>query len=671
MLTNIEKILFLLLVVVTGSAAFVTFRFMFRSIGRGNGVIARDAIWDRIKNGVVGTVSQGGIINRRQTTSLFHFGVSWGFIFYLLVNLLDILEGLIDGFIFPGDNAVGNIYRLLGDLFSVAVIIGVVYFLIRRFGARDPELTVRDNVKLTPKAVKGIPRDSLIVGLFILLHVGFRFLGQTFLIAQEGSDSWQPVATLISSLWAGLTPAAQDIGWHVCWWLALGLIFAFLPYFPYSKHAHLFMGPLNIATRPKRRALGAMEPLNFEDESIEQFGAARLTDLSETQIFDAYACIMCNRCQDACPAYVTGKELSPAALEINKRFYLKTKMADLASGKEDEALLLDYAISESAIWACTTCAACIEVCPVGNEPMFDILNMRQNQVLMESTFPNELRGAFNGMERLANPWGMTEDRMSWAESLDFNVPTVEENPDYEILYWVGCAGAFDPNAQQIARAMAKILHAAGVNFAVLGNNETCTGDSARRAGNEYLFFEMAMMNIETLRAIGADKKRIVATCPHCLHTIGNEYTDFDAQFEIVHHSQLLEELVASGRLALKKDQILEEATFHDPCYLGRHMGEYDAPRDAMAKSGLVMLEMNRNRENSFCCGAGGAQMWKEEEHGRIAVSADRFDEAQSTGAKVLATGCPFCAIMMKDANIEAGDAMQVKDVAQIVAEALA
>jgi Fe-S oxidoreductase len=345
-------------------------------------------------------------------------------------------------------------------------------------------------------------------------------------------------------------------------------------------------------------------------------------------------------------------------------------MRGLSEGSADEALLLDYGLSESALWACTSCAACIQVCPVGNEPMFDILNIRQNQVMMDSAFPNELRSAFNGMERLANPWGMTEDRMAWTKSLDFKVQTVQENPDFEVLYWVGCAGAFDPNAQDIARATATVMNEAGVNFAILGNDETCTGDSARRAGNEYLFYEIALMNIETLQGIGADKKTIVTTCPHCLHTIGKEYVDFGGNFKVLHHSQFIADLISSGTLSLQKGSIIDSATFHDPCYLGRHNREYDAPREVLGAAGCSMIEMDRSRENSFCCGAGGAQMWKEEEPGETAVSLVRFNEASASGAKLLATGCPFCAIMMKDANKEEGERMEVKDIAQVVADAI-
>jgi Fe-S oxidoreductase len=249
------------------------------------------------------------------------------------------------------------------------------------------------------------------------------------------------------------------------------------------------------------------------------------------------------------------------------------------------------------------------------------------------------------------------------------VPTVEANPDFELLYWVGCAGAFDPNAQEIARATATLLHAAGVNFAVLGNDEACTGDVARRAGNEYLFYEMAQANIELLNSVGADKKQIVANCPHCLHTIGKEYADLGGKYEVLHHSQLISQLIGSGQLKLNGNR-LEKVTFHDPCYLARHNGIYNDPRDLLAKAGATLLEMERNKLNSFCCGAGGAQMWKEEEPGTQAINANRYAEARATGAEVLAVGCPFCARMLTDANNHAGAPMKVKDVAEVVAEKL-
>jgi Fe-S oxidoreductase len=529
---------------------------------------------------------------------------------------------------------------------------------------------VRENVKLDPKARKGgVWQDSLVVGMFILFHVGFRFLGASFAIAQHGSDSWQPFANWLANVWVGASPFALNFGWHASWWIALGLILFFLPYFPYTKHAHLFMGPFNFMTRPERTYLGQMETLDFEDESIEQFGAATLFDLDQTSITDAFACIMCNRCQEVCPAYNTGKELSPAALEVNKRYYLRENMNEFAGGAEAPLPLLDFAISESAVWACTTCGACIDICPVGNEPMIDIMHIRRDQVLMASAFPDELKGAFVGMERTGNPWQSTESRMEWTKPLSFPVPTVEENPDYDYLLWVGCAGAFNPDSQEVTRSVATILHEAGVSFAVLGDAETCTGDSARRAGNEYLYYEMALGNIETLNAAGADKKRIVTSCPHCFTTIGKEYGELGGHYEIFHHTQLIADLVGKGKLKLNGKK-LEKVTFHDPCYLGRHNGIVDAPRDALVKAGFTLLEMGRSGTDSFCCGAGGAQMWKEEEHGTEAVNMNRFAEARRTGAETLAIGCPFCGTMMHDANREHGEVMKVKDVAQLIVDAM-
>jgi ferredoxin len=515
MLTLVEKILFAILVLVSSYLTFVTFGRMARIILRGKGSLNFEDLPARILRGTIALFTQGRILRNRKWTSLFHYGVAWAFIFYFLVNAVDTFEGLIPNFNLAHQGFLGDMFRLIADILTVSGLVGVAYLLIRRFIANEPVLKIRDNVMVHPKARAGIRRDSLLVGGFILLHLGARFTGQSFAIAAEGYDAYQPFASMLATAWAGMSESALEIGWHAGWWLALGSIFAFLPYFPYTKHAHLFMGPLNFMTRPSRKALGAMDTLDFEDESIEQFGVSTLTDLPQTQILDAFACIMCNRCQEACPAYATGKELSPAALEINKRYYIKENMAALASGELEAIPLLDFAISESAVWACTACGACIDVCPVVNEPMFDILQIRQNQVLMESNFPNELKGAFTGMERLANPWNMTDDRMGWAAPLDFEVPTVEENPDYDILYWVGCAGAFDPNAQDIARATATILYRAGINFAVLGNDESCTGDSARRAGNDYLYFELASMNIEKLNS--AEMSRIGSTFARAVH----------------------------------------------------------------------------------------------------------------------------------------------------------
>ncbi|MGH2524129.1 MAG: (Fe-S)-binding protein, partial [Anaerolineales bacterium] len=486
---------------------------------------------------------------------------------------------------------------------------------------------------LHPKIRAGlIRRDSAIVGGFILFHVGSRFLGESFHLADISFDPWRPFASAVSRLWAGWNPTGLEFTQHVFFWGALGSILVFVPYFLYSKHIHIFMAPLNFLLKPERKSIGQQVAINFEDESITQYGAAKIEHLEWPALLDAYACIMCNRCQDACPANATGKALSPAAMEINKRFFVNEHGALLAAGQESPTPLIDFAIGPPEVWACTACGACVDICPVGNEPMRDILDIRRNLVLMDSNFPDQLQNAYRGMERQGNPWNVSpQARLEWTEGLAERVPTVEQNPDFEILYWVGCAPATDPRARKTARAFVKVLNAAGVNFAVLGRLERCNGDSARRSGNEFLFSQLAQPNTETLNEVlsteNGTKRRIVVTCPHCLHTLKNEYGDFGGSYEVIHHTQLINELAGVGRL--KFDSKALEVAFHDPCFLGRHNGVFDAPRMALQAAGVQITELPRNRRQSFCCGAGGAQMWKEEEHGTERVSANRFREAQA------------------------------------------
>ncbi len=669
MLTPIEKVLFSIVALASITWTTITFRRMIRVVLRGRGRLNLEALPRRVLTGLIALVTHGGMLRRRTLTSCFHALVAWAFLFYVVVNVADLLEGFVHGFPFPGRGTLGNVYRLAADLLSAAAFLGTVFLMARRLVVRAADLTIHTNVKLHPDAASGIDHDSLLVGVFILGHVGFRLLGASVVLSQEGTDTWQPIAGIVSVLWTGQPESVLIFTRHVFWWLSLGLILIFVPYFPYTKHAHLFMGPFNWMTRPRRSSPGALDAIDFDDETIEQFGSSRLTDLSRTHIVDGLACIMCNRCQDVCPAYLTGKELSPSALEINKRYYLKRSMKDLAVGGEDRGVLLDYAISESAVWACLGCGACAEACPVGNEPMFDIFDIRRHQVLMEGRFPNELKAAYEGTERNGNPWQMTESRLSWAQALDFSVPTVEDNRDFDVLYWVGCAGAFDPRTQNTARAIATILHRSGVNFAVLGESETCTGDAARRFGNEYLFSKTAKANIETLHAVGADRREILTGCPHCLHTIGNEYPAYGGRFTVRHHTQFIDELVRSGRLE-PRSAAAEDITFHDPCYLGRQNGEYDAPRRLLTEGGFAIREMGRRKKNAFCCGGGGAQMWKEEEEGTESVSDVRYAQARATGAETVAVGCPFCARMLGDANDRAGSKMHVQDVAELIADAI-
>ena len=666
MLTTIEKILFTLLALASLYAAYWSFERIRRIVRRGTGRLATDRLLRRVIHAGIIFASQYTVYKHRPLANFAHAFVAGAFVYYLLVNVGDGLQGFIPGFVFLGEELIGDIYRLIADLISVAALIGMAALMLRRATIGRHIWDFRGSTLIHPKAMTGIKRDSLIVGGFILLHVGSRFLGDSFHLAETGLDEWRPLATVVSGLWAGLSPDAIALMRHVFWWGALGSILLFVPYFLYSKHIHLFVAPLNFLLKPSRKSIGQLDKIDFDDESITQFGASKLEHLSQPQLLDAYACIMCNRCQEACPAYATGKALSPAALEINKRYHINQEGATLAAGKESEVGLLDFAISAEAVWACTACGACVEVCPVNNEPMRDILDIRRSLVLMDSNFPTQLQQAFKGMQRLGNPWSISPDaRLDWAKGLA--VPTIEQHPDPDVLWWVGCAPATDARAQKTARDFARILNAAGVNFAVLGKRERCTGDSARRSGNEALFFELASGNVEMLNEV--KPRRIVTTCPHCLHTLANEYPAFGGDYTVIHHTQLIEELLLLGKLRPDRRK-QADVTFHDPCYLGRHNQVYDAPRNALAQANAILTELPRNRNNSFCCGAGGAQMWKEEEHGQERVSANRIREAMATGKDTLAVGCPFCMIMLTDAAKAAKSEMKVKDVAEIVAEAL-
>lgn len=668
MLTLIEKIVFLLAVIASGYTAFQAAVRLIKIFRRGAGRPDLKLVPQRLFSVLVKVATLQPTFKIRLIPSLLHAFIAWGFLFYLLVNAGDVLEGFIAGYQFLGDGWVGNLYRLLGDLLSVAVLFGMLSMLLRRFVFKDLLLSTRQDVLLHPRARSGIRRDSAIVGTFILLHVGGRFLGESFQIAAHSrTDPWQPFASGAANFWIGWSESALVVGEHVAFWLALGFILAFIPYFLYSKHIHLFFAPLNFLLKPQRRSIGELSVLDFDNENIEQFGATRLEDLGWEQLLDAYACIQCYRCQEVCPAYNTGKILSPAALEINKRYLLNFEGDKIARGESSSQPLTEFAIPAEAVWACTSCGACVEICPVNNEPMRDILDIRRALVLTENEFPKQLQTAFRGMEHNVNPWNISPaERMNWAEGL--TVPRIEQNPEPDFLWWVGCAPATDLRSQKVARAFAKILNAAGVNYAVLGENEQCTGDSARRAGNEYLFDELARANVELLN--DAHPTRIVTTCPHCLHTLKNEYPAYGGNFAVIHHTQLISELLENNKITLSTNENAQTITYHDPCYLSRHNQVIDQPRSTLNEANTILIEMTRHASQSFCCGAGGAQMWKEEEHGDMAVNLARFNEAKSTGASTLAVACPFCMTMLSDAAKNSGATLPVVDIAEIVANQL-
>jgi len=657
-LTLIEKFLFALATIVS---LYFTYRGVLRimnHISSGRGKPNWSLIWKRLGELIAKAVFFQPVFRFRPGVSTLHAFIGWGLLVYLLINLTDLIYAYTGFKLLYKIGLVGDIYRLTADFFGIAIMVGMAALAFRRYILRPPHLSTRQSTLLNPKARTGILRDSAIVTTTFFTHNLMRMLGESFYLAMQGrSDSWQPFISTAASLWSGLNANTLLIAEHVAFWLSIGAVVAFLPYFPYSKHIHLFFAPINFALKPGRKSIGELSYINLDDQSIDQFGAATMKDLGWEQIMDAYACIMCFRCQEVCPAYGTGKVLSPAALEVNKRYHLNY-------GNSMDVPMLNL-ISEEAVWACTSCGACVDICPVGNEPMRDILDIRRNLTMMESKFPKQLENAFKGMERNANPWNVSQaDRMKWAEGL--NVPTIEKNPEPEILWWVGCAAATDARAQKTAQAFAKILNAAGVNFAVLGQNEQCTGDSARRAGREDIFFGLASANVEILNEV--NPKRIVTTCPHCLHTIKNEYPAFGGNYIVIHHTQFINELVGAGKISMNLDGDNMKVTFHDPCYLGRHNKIFDAPREALNSTGLITIEMPRNSAKSFCCGAGGGQMWKEEENGTMRVNQARFKEAKETGANTVAVGCPFCMTMLSDASRADGGSVQVKDVAELVAE---
>lgn len=668
MLTGWEKAVFLLVLLGSLGATRTTFGNMFKIIGRGAIPIDWTTTFKRILPGILALLGKP-LFKTRPVATIIHTGVSWGFILYMLVNLIDIIYGLFSGFHFLPDSIAGNIYRLFVDIFSIVVLLGVLYFLFRRFIQNDPALHINETVMLNEKARKGVFTDSALVAFFIFFHVGFRLLGASFEIALAEVDVFQPAASALASLWSDMSTGTLVFSEHAAWWLAIGLILAFIPYFPTTKHAHLFMGPLNHMITSNDHTAASFETIDFEDESLEQYGAALLEHLPQKNILDAYACIMCNRCQDACPAYITGKPLSPSAIEVNKRYYIRDHVSDLAKGKESGDRLADWMLSEDAIWACTSCGYCVEVCPVANEPMVDILRARQDLVMMESKFPKEAVATFKNLEVNGNPWGQSaQDRENWIG--DLKVPMMREKGKAEYLYWVGCAGAYDSRGQEVSQAMVKLMNHANVDYAVLGTEETCTGDSARRLGNEYLFQMLAQQNIDTFDNYGVTK--IITQCPHCLNALKNDYKALGKNYEVIHHAEFLAELVDQGKLSPSKASNANIA-YHDSCYLGRHNDIYEAPRDVIkAIPGVRLEEFPRNKNEGMCCGAGGGRMWLEETLGDKTINLERIEDVKAVNPDEVATACPFCATMINDGIMaEALDTKtSSKDIAQYLLESI-
>lgn len=665
MLTPYEQIGFILLVVVCLAVAFGRFKLIVATVRSGAPVDRKDNLLGRFISASIDVILQKTIIKARPVVSFFHSFIFFGFSFYLLVNVNDILEAFVEGWTTIGGGPIASAFNLAADLFSVLVLTGMIFFLYRRFVIKPKVFEFNSNVKLYPGvAAGGVKRDSLIVGTFVLIHVGSRWLGTALHLAENGqTDPWLPTASLISGLFANWSHASLNLGIHVTWWLAMGLIVLFIPYFPRSKHIHMMIAPINLALG-RKSARGSMDPVSDPASP----GSAGLTDLPWPQILDPWACIMCTRCHEVCPAHESGTPLSPSALEINKRYFINDKGKDILNGSADNPLL-DYALSDDAIWSCTTCYACVQVCPVGNEPMLDILEVRRNQVF-DAKMPDELAEALRGLDEQGNSFNESARRRSrWSKSLDFKLKDATKEP-VKYLWYVGDFASFNQNCQDTTLKVAKVLNAAGIDFGIMGKAEKSAGNDVRRAGEEGLFEVLAEQNIETLEK--CDFEEIFTTDPHTFNTLKNEYPKQGGDYAVKHYSTLLLELIESGELKLSKKLDIK-ATYHDPCYLGRYNGIFEDPRQVMKHCGVETIEMPRNKENSFCCGAGGGRVWMPDHDDMTQrPSENRIEEAVSVGVNNFTVACPKDMTMYADAVKTSGHEadMTVMDIIDYVLEVM-
>jgi Fe-S oxidoreductase len=496
--------------------------------------------------------------------------------------------------------------------------------------------------------------------------------------ADAGLD--HPASSLLAGVYTGVSTDAIRTWSEIIWWVHIVLILGFLNYLPYSKHLHVLTSVPNVYLS-HRRSRAALKPVNLEDEKVERFGALDVDDLTWKQLLDGYTCTECGRCTSVCPANITGKPLSPRKIivDIRERLLekapLKIAGGDLPAAVAD-ATLVHAHITDEELWSCTTCMACMQECPVMIEHVDAIVDMRRGLVLMESQFPQEMQTAFRNLEANFSPWAFSSSsRADWAEGL--GVKTYAENPDAKILFWVGCAGSFDARYKKVSQAFARLMQIAGVDFAILGTEEKCTGDPARRMGNEYLAQMLIRENIAAFQKYKIHT--IVTTCPHCFNTLKNEYPDFGGTYEVIHHSTFLEQLIAEGKLKPSKEVVGNcstaggrRITYHDSCYLGRYNGLYDAPRNIVRSiPGAHIDEMHRVRDRGFCCGAGGGRMFMEEKTGKR-VNIERTEEALAVHPDIIGTACPFCMTMLVDGvkEKEAGETVQVKDIAELILEAV-
>jgi Fe-S oxidoreductase len=618
---------------------------------------------------------------REPDAGFLHAAIFWGFVILTIGTADRVTFGLVHALVaWPLDGWLWRLLLAVQNLLVLSVLVAVVWALGRRLILRPRRLT--------------LSRDGLTILLLIGAVVLTELLAESFRIARYGDPdaAWAFAANALGSAFARVLSVDQlAAGYAIFFWANILAVSFFLAYLPRSKHLHIATAFFNTAFR-KLRPRGELPPMDLEAETA-RFGVKTIEDLAWKDLLDGFTCTECGRCQDACPAWATGKPLNPKTMIMGIREMSVGAEAGVplipwikpsnAPGMQAglERPIVDSAIPFDAVWDCVTCGACVEACPVLIEHVDKIVGLRRNLVLEESRFPAELNAAMTAMERYGNPWGQpATTRLDWAKPLPFEVPTAASvalaGPDavseLECLYWVGCAAAFDDRNKRVARAVVTCLEAAGVRYAVLGQEESCTGDPARRMGNEYVFQMLANGNVETLNRYRP--KTIITACPHCFNTLGNEYAQFGGSYEVVHHSTFLSRLVGEGRLQAGDASSAAgtvTVTYHDACYLARYNGVIADPRSVLgAVPGVELREMERHGRQTFCCGAGGGHMWMEESRG-TRINSERTRQALDTGAEVVATGCPFCLVMMRDGLADAPAHAAAEVVARDIAEILA
>lgn len=616
---------------------------------------------DRWKSVIVYVFGQKRLFKDKYSGPM-HFMIFWGFIILTIGTLLFLFRGLFPGVIGALSGAPAVVLNTLTDVMGVLVLVALVMAGYKRYVMR-PKRLVR-NV------------DAAVVLVLIAIVVVADIAIEAFSIALHPHAAYAPIGTPLGAWLRGWGLGVDHLGLILSDWIKLLVLLGFLVYLPYSKHFHLVIAPFNIYHR-NLDPLGKLPSLNFEDENAESFGVGQVTDLAWSDLLDAYACVQCGRCTEQCPANYTGKTLSPKEIMVDLRHQLERvgpvllKPESQRSDEDRELLEIPMAggvTQADDLWACTTCGACVEACPVFDEHVVKIVGMRRHLVLTQGEFPQEAQTFFKNVENSGNPWGLGLDkRQQFAE--ETGIKDLSRGDKAEVLYWMGCAATYDDRARKVAVATVKLMKEAGIDVGVLGALETCNGESARRLGNEYLFQTMAQQNVETLNEQGV--KTIVATCPHCFNTLKNEYPEFGGDYEVIHHSDFLSRLVKEGKLTPKNDNPVT-LTYHDSCYLGRYNNIYAEPREVLkAVPGLNLVEMDRHHEKSFCCGAGGGRMWLEEKVG-TKINRARTEQAVATGASAIATACPFCLTMMRDGVQAVGqeENIVVKDFAEILAESV-